>query len=210
MQETWVRSLGWEDPLEKEMATHSSILAWRILWTEEPDGLQSTGSQRVGHNWANLLYFTLLYSTKAVDELCFLLLLSCSVVSDSLRSYGLQHPRLSCLSPSPGACSNSCPLNWWCHPTISFSVVPFSSGLQSFPASGSFLMSWLFISGGQSIEPSASASIFPMNIQDWFPLELTGLISLQFKRLSRVFSNITVLCYGKSEKDGAIVVLSGL
>ena len=210
MQETWVRSLGWEDPLEKEMATHSSILAWRILWTEEPDGLQSTGSQRVGHDWANLLYFTLLYSTKAVDELCFLLLLSCSVVSDSLRSYGLQHPRLSCLSPSPGACSNSCPLNWWCHPTISFSVVPFSSGLQSFPASGSFLMSWLFISGGQSIEPLASASIFPMNIQDWFRLELTGLISLQFKRLSRVFSNITVLCYGKSEKDGAIVVLSGL
>ena len=117
---------------------------------------------------------------------------SCSVVSDSLRSYGLQHPRLSCLSPSPGACSNSCPLNWWCHPTISFSVVPFSSGLQSFPASGSFLMSWLFISGGQSIEPSASASIFPMNIQGWFPLGLTVLISLLSKGFSRVFSSTMI------------------
>ena len=91
-----------------------------------------------------------------------------------------------------GACSNLCPLSRWCHPTISSSVVPFSSCLQSFPVSGSFLMSWLFISGGQSIGASASASIFPKNIQDWFPLGLTGLISLQSKGLSRVFSSTTV------------------
>ena len=87
-------------------------------------------------------------------------------------------------------CSNSCPLSWWCHPTISSSVVPFFSCLQSFPASWSFPMSWLFASGGKSIE--ASASVFPMNNQDWFPLELTGLISLQFKGLWRVFSSTTV------------------
>ena len=90
-----------------------------------------------------------------------------------------------------GACSNSHPLSWWCHPTISFSVIPFSSCLQYFPASGSFLMSWLFASGGQSIGASASASVFPMNIQDLFPLGLTCLISLQSKGLSRVFSDTT-------------------
>ena len=95
-------------------------------------------------------------------------------------------------SPTPGACSNSCPLSQWCHPTISFSVVPFSSCLQSFPASGSFQMSQFFASGGQSIGASALASVLPMNIPDWFPLGLPGLISLQSKGLSRVFSNTTV------------------
>ena len=89
-------------------------------------------------------------------------------------------------------CSNSCPLSWWCHPTILSSVIPFSSCLQSFPASGSFPMSQFFTSGGQSIGVSASASVLPMNIQDWFPLGLTGLVSLQSKGLSRVFSNTTV------------------
>ena len=98
----------------------------------------------------------------------------------------------SCLSPSPKACSNSCPLTWWCHPTISSSVIPFSSHLQSFPASGSFQMSQFFESGGQSIGGSASASVLPMNIQDWSPSEWTGWISLQSKGLSRVFSNTTV------------------
>ena len=93
-------------------------------------------------------------------------------------------------SPSPRACSNSCSLSWWCHPTITFSVIPFSSCLQSFPASGSFLMSQLFTSGGQSIRASASASVLPMNIQDWFSLGLTGLISLLFKGLSGVFSTV--------------------
>ena len=115
-----------------------------------------------------------------------------SVMSDCLRPHGLQHTRFTCPSPTPRACSNSCPSSWCCHPIISFSVVPFSSRLQSFPASGSFQMSQFLASGGQSIGISASASIFPLNIQDWFPLRLTGLISLQSKGLSRVFSNTTV------------------
>ena len=113
-----------------------------------------------------------------------------SVVSNSLRPHGLQHTRLPCLSPTPGAYSKSCPLSQWCHPTILFSFVLFSSCPQSFPASGSFPVSRLFASGGQSI--GASAWVPPMNIQDWFSLGLTGLISLQSKGLSRVFSNTTV------------------
>ena len=116
-----------------------------------------------------------------------------SVMSNSLRPHGLQHARLSCPSPIPRAYSNSCPLSWWCQPTTtSSSIIPFSSCPQSFPASGSFPMSQLFPSGGQSIEVSASASVLPMNIQDGFPLGLTDLISLQSKGLWRVFSNITV------------------
>ena len=118
---------------------------------------------------------------------------SCSVMSDFLQPYGLQHTRLPCPSPTPRACSNSHPSSWWYHPTISSSVIPFSSCLQSFPASGSFPRSQFFASGGQSIGTSASASVLPMNIQDWFPLGLTGLISLLSKGLSRVFSNNTVL-----------------
>ena len=119
------------------------------------------------------------------------LLFSPSVVFVSLPPHGLQHARLPCLSTSPRACSNSCPLSQWYYP-ISSSVIPFSSCLQSYPVSGSFLMSWLFASRGQSIGASASASVLPMNIQDWFPLGLTGLISLQSKEFSRVFSNPTV------------------
>ena len=115
-----------------------------------------------------------------------------SVMSDSLQPQGLQHTRLPCPSPTPRACSNSCPLSWWCHPTISSSIVPFSSCLQSFPASGSFQISQFFSSGGQSIGASASASVLSMNFQDWFPLGLTGWISLQSKGFSRVFSNTTV------------------
>ena len=109
-----------------------------------------------------------------------------------LQPHGLQHARLLCPSPSSRACLNSCSLSQWCHPTILSSVVPFSSCLQSFPASGSFLMSQFFASGGQSMGVSASASVLPMNIQDWFSLGWTGLISLQSKGLSRVFSNTTV------------------
>ena len=101
-----------------------------------------------------------------------------SVVSNSLRPYGLQHTRPSCPSPTPGVHSNSCPVSRWCHPTISSSVIPFSFHLQSFPASGSFPMSQLFTSGGHSIGVSASASVLPVNIQDWFPLGWTGWISL--------------------------------
>ena len=115
-----------------------------------------------------------------------------SVASDSLWSNGLQHARLLCLSPTPGAYSNSCPLNQWCHPTISSSVVPFFCHLHSFPESGSFPVSQFFTSGGQNIRASASASVLPMNIQDWFPIWLTGCISLESKGLSKVFCNITV------------------
>ena len=107
------------------------------------------------------------------------MLLIWSVVSDSLLSHELQYAQLSCPSLSPRVCSDSCPLSWWCHPTILSSVTLFSSWPQSFPVSGSFLMSWLFASGGQSIR--ASASVLPMNIRDWFPLELTSLISSQLR-----------------------------
>ena len=115
-----------------------------------------------------------------------------SVMSDSLQPHGLQHARPPCPSPTPGAYSNSCPLNRWCHPTISSSVVSFSSHLQSFPASGPFPMSQFFASRGQSIGVSGSALVLPMNIQDWSPLGWTGWISLLSKGLSRVFSNTTV------------------
>ena len=115
-----------------------------------------------------------------------------SVVSDSLQPHGLQHARPPYPSPTPGVYPNSCPLSWWCHPTISSSVVPFSSCPQSFPTSGSFPMSQLFASGSQSTGVSASASVLPMNTQDWSPLGWTGWISLQSKGLSRVFSNTTV------------------
>ena len=115
-----------------------------------------------------------------------------SVMSDSLWPHGLQHVMLTCPSPTPRAYSNSRPSCWWCHPTISSSVIPFSSCLQSFPASGSFPRSRFFPSCGQCTGVSASTSVPPMNIQDWFPLGLTGLISLKSKGFSRVFSNTTV------------------
>ena len=134
--------------------------------------------------------FTLKYIFSSVQ-------FSHSVMSDSLRPHGLQHTKLPCLLPNPRACSTSCPSSQWYYPTISSSVVPFSSCLQSFPASGSFLKGQFFTSGGQSIGVSASA--LPMNIQEWFPLGWTGWISLQSKGLSRVFSNTTVQkhqCFG--------------
>ena len=118
---------------------------------------------------------------------------SLSVLSNSFWHHGLQHARLPCPSPMPGAYSNSCSSSQWCHSTISSSVVPFSFCLQSFPASGSFQLSQFFTSGGQSVGVSASASVLPiMNIQDWFPLGWSGWTSLQSKGLSRVFSNTTV------------------
>ena len=117
--------------------------------------------------------------------------LSCSVMSDSATPW-MQHTMPPCPAPTPGAYPNSCPLSWWCHLTISPSGVPFSSHLQSWPASRSFQMSQIFTSRGQSIGVSALASVLPMNIQDWCPLGWTGWISLQSKGLSRVFSNIVV------------------
>ena len=127
-----------------------------------------------------MIYQVYINQFNSVTQLCL-----------TLRPHGLQHARLPCPSPTPGACSNSHPSSRWCHPTISSFVVPFSC-LQSFPASGSFLMSQFFASGGQTIGVSASASVLPMNIQVWFPLGMTGWISLQSKGLSRVFSNTTV------------------
>ena len=187
MQETQVRSLGQEDPLKKEMATYSNILAWRFPWTEEPDGLQSTRSQRVGHNWVTNTHLNQkrLPSAPSVQ-------FSRSVISDSLRLHGLWHARPPCLLPTPRVYSSSCPLSRWCHPIISSSVDPFSSCPQSFPELGSFPVSQFCASGGQSTGDSASASDLPMNIQDLFPLGWTGWISVQSKGLSRVFSNTTV------------------
>ena len=125
-------------------------------------------------------------------------------MSDSLRPHGLQHTRLPCPSPTLGACSDLCQLSQWCHPTISSSVIPFSSCLQSFPASGSLPVSPFFASGGQSIRASVSASVLPMNLQGWLPLGLTGLISLQSKGLSRapqfksINSSVHSLLYGST------------
>ena len=210
-QEMWVWSLGQEDPPEEEMTAHSSLLVRLVPWTEEPGGLESVGSQRVGHNWAsehvhthfhwepsniNIKCINIDRTVRLIHLLklaCWELthlesLFSCSVMSNSLQPHRLQHTRLPCPSPSPRVCSNSCPLSWWWHPTFSSSVIPFSSCLQSFPALGSFPVSWLFASGGQSIGASASASVLPINIQGLFPLGLTGLISLLSKGLSRVLN----------------------
>ena len=130
----------------------------------------------------------LIVSYVFVYQYLFLSLFSFSVMSNSLQPHGLQHTRLLCPSPSPRACSNSCLLSWWYHPTISSSIVPYSSCPQSFPASRSFLMSRLFKWGGQNTGASASVSVLPVNIQNWFPLGLSGLI----QGLSRVFSNTTL------------------
>ena len=162
--------------------THCLHSRWGICSEDKSFGSKEVTSS----TWPNKnLHIAVFYF------MMFLLLLSHSVVSNSLHFQGLQHTRLACSSPSPRACSSSCPLSQWCHPTISSSVVPFSC-LQSFPASGSFPRSQFFVSGGQSIGASALASVILMNIQDWFPLGLPGLIFLQSKGLSRVFSKTTV------------------
>ena len=142
------------------------------------------------HTLSNKYLFPLLPAS--FQNFCASIQFSHSVMCDSLQPHGLQHARLPCPSPTLGVFSNSCPLSWWCHPTISSSVIPFSSCLQPFPASGSFPMSQFFTLGSQSIGASASTSVLPMNIKDWFPLGWTGLISLQSKGLSRVFPNTTV------------------
>ena len=141
------------------------------------------------------LIHMLFFLTKNLEHLVlylFLLLFSRSVMSDSLWPHGLKHSRPLCPSPTPGVYSNSCPLSHSCHPTISSSLIPFSSCLQSFLASEHFQMSWFFAWGGQRIGVSLSTSVFPLNTQDWSPLGWTGWISLQSKGLSRLFSNTTV------------------
>ena len=140
-----------------------------------------------GKAYVKAVYFYLAYLTYMQSSVQF----SCSVVS-CLWLHEAQHTRPPCPSPIPRVHSNPCPLSWWCHPTISSSVIPFSSCPQSFPESWSFQMSQLFASGGQNIGVSASASVLLMNTEDWSPLGWTGWISLQSKGLSRVFSNTTV------------------
>ena len=169
VQELQIWSLGWKDLLEKEMATHSYVLAWKIPWIGWAWWATVHGVTRIKHDLANK-------QQRQYVRLCCVL--SHSVVSDSLRPHGPQHTRPLCPSPTPGACSNSCPLSWWHYPTISSSV-PFSR-LQSFPASGAFQMSQLFASGGQSTGVSASTSVLPVNTQDWSPLGWTGWISFHF------------------------------
>ena len=161
--------------------------------------LHLNGFILVDHNSFNKLfiiifYFNVINNTAKTFffHIEFSVQFSHSVMSDSLWPHGLQHTRPPCPSPTPGVYPNPCPLSRWCHPTISSSVIPFSSCPQSFPESGSFPMSQLFASCGQSIGVSASASVFPKNTQNWSPLEWTGWISLQFKGLSKVFSNTTV------------------
>ena len=134
------------------------------------------------------LYF---WSRSLLFYFCVSVQFSSSVMSNSLRPHGLQHARPPCPLPTPRVYSNSCPWSWWCHPTISSSIIPFSH-LLSVPASGSFQLSQFLASDGQSIGASASLSVLPVNIQDWSPLRWTGWISLQSKGLSRVFSNTTV------------------
>ena len=159
LEETQVQYLDWENPLEEEVATHSSILAWKVPPTVEPGGLQSIESLRVRHDWATEMHiYVYIYQFSSVAQSC-----------PTLRLHGLQHVRFPCPSP---ACSNSCPSSRWCHPAISSSVVPFSSCLQSFPASGSSPMSQFFTSDGRSIGASALTSIIPWIfrtdfLQDW-------------------------------------------
>ena len=232
--------------MEKAMAPHSSTLAWKIPWTEEPGRLQSMGSWRVRHDWATALsLFTFMHWRRKWQPTPVFLseesqgqgsLVGCrlglhrvghdwsdlaeaaaaaspgreelkdrrkkqwektsqglpfissvqfsrSVMSDSLWPHGLQHARPPCSSRTPRVHPNSCPLSQWCHPTISSSVVPFSSCLQSLPASGPFKMSQLFPSGGQSTGLSAPTLVLPMNTRDWSPLGWIGFISLQSKGL---------------------------
>ena len=159
-----VPSLGWEDPLEEGLGTHSSILVWKLLWTEESGGLHSIGSQKVGH-WS--------------DSAC-MHKFSCSVTSDSLRPHGAQIIRLPCPSPTRGACSDSCPVSQWCHPTISSSAIPFSSCVQSFPASGSFPMSQFFASGGLYFRPSVALNMCQYNDRNFISKDSEHFTGLTF------------------------------
>ena len=177
-----------ENSIEIPLKTRTKTTIWLqqlTCYREDKDQIMKTiEEERMRWNIFALLFWRACLERGMNQFRCFMF--------DSLQPHELQHTRPPCPSPTPGAWSNSGPSSWWCHPTISSSVIPFSSCLQSFPASGSFPMSQLLTSGGQSIGVSASTSVLPMNIQDRFPLSWTGWISLQSKGLSRVFSNTTV------------------
>ena len=201
MQGTQVQSQGGEEPLEEEMATHSNILAWEIPRTEQPGGLQSIGLQRVGYNRASKHIgndFRMLSISGLHYIICTSSVQSLGHIQLFETPWTAQHTRLPRPSLTPRACSNSCSLSQWCHPTISFSIIPFSCP-SSFPASRSFPMNRLFASGSQSIV--ASASVLPGNIQGWFPLwntssrfaqilPLVGALGYQFHKTSHIKPSI--------------------
>ena len=166
----------------EKLLTEENIIRSSTFWLSESEGpwvLRLPKRHAHAEHLKVASYEFICHSSQSSFQICRKISqCSRSVVSNSLRPLGLQPARLFRPSLSSGVCSNSCPLIHWCHPTISSFVVPFSSYLQSFPASGSFPMSWLFSSGGQSIGASVSASVLPVNVQGWFPLRLTGLISL--------------------------------
>ena len=166
--------------------TSSSFLIGRDM----SDAVRSNQDYQIARRVVTFFFHLMAWGISYGFVYGFIVQFSCSVLL-TLQPHGLQHARPPCPSLTPRVHSNSCPLSWWCHPVISFSVVPFSSP-RSFPPSGSFQMSHFFSSGGQSIAVSASASVLPMNIQDWFPLGWTCWISLLSKGLSRVISNTTV------------------
>ena len=193
---TLCRLIGWRPPVNcswdfpvKNTGVGCHFLLQGIFPTQ---GLNShlLHCRRILYHWATRKAQILKHCS--ISSYRYLLLFSCSVLSNSLWLHELQHARLPCPSLLPSVCSESCPLSQRCHPTISSSVTPFSSCLQSFPASRSFPVSWLFASGGQNIGASTSAWVLPMNIQHWFPLGLTDLISLLSTGLSRVFPSTTV------------------
>ena len=171
------RASSW--PRDRTCISYDSCIAGRFFT------LSHWGSPTLFLLYGNSFYSFFILRISSVQ-------FNCSVVSDSLQPSESQHARPPCPSPTPRVYPNPCPSSWWCHSTISSSVVPFSSCPQSFLASGSFQMSQLFASGGQSIGVSASTSVHPMNTQDWSPLGWTGWISLQSKGFTRVFSNTTV------------------
>ena len=185
----WNVSKKWKQP--KHLSTDGWINKCRtyIQWNIAQQQNQRNEALTPAAGWTLDPESVTLVEAAHTRPLIVVVLFSCQVVSDSLWPQGLQHTRLTCPSPFPGVCPRPCPLNRWCHQTISSSVAPFSCP-QSFPASGSFPVSWLLTSGDQSI--GASASVLPMNIQGWLPLGLTGLIFLQSKGLSNVFYNTTI------------------
>ena len=218
VQEIQVWSVGRENTLEEEMATHSSILAWEIPWTEDPGGLQSLGSQRVEHNlatehkpgitlcfrylksdWAYVIYLVMkFFLQKSISGLIICYISGsccCCLVALCVQLFATPwtaaHQGSLSLTISCQNLPSSCPMHRWCHPTISSSDVLFSYP-QSFPASVIFPMSHLFVSDDQNTGTSALASVLPMSIQGRFPLRFTGLVSLLSKGHSGVFSSTTV------------------